>query len=173
MAKKCSFKFNGKAFGKRIYNNVAEEQTNRLIAYAEQEIVNIVASRAFDDRTFNLADSYVWCVYFNGKGKGTGTYGKKRANRTSLLHEWSPEMSKEVDGRKLANEFVKAYKPTTRKGWEIVFAACAPYGAYLEGGFTIHGRHYQFNVMSQRYDHIKNTLSPLCKVRMEIYPPRY
>ena len=173
MAKKTSFKFNGKLFGSRLYKRIADEQTERLKAYAASEIVNIVLSKAFDDRTKNLADSYVWCVYFQGKRKGSGTYGKKGATKTSLLHEFSPEMSVPVDGRKAANEFVKAYKPTETSGWEIVFAACAPYGAYLEGGFTLHGKRYQFDVMSQRYDQIKNDLSPLCKVTFMVNPPKY
>ena len=173
MAKKCGFKFNGKAYGNAIYKRVAEEQTKRLIAYAQEEIIRIVESRAFDDRTYNLADSYLWCVYFGGKRKGFGTYGKKRASKPSLLHEYTPDISVEVNGRRLANEFSKNYQPTVDKGWEIVFAACAPYGAYLEGGFTLHGKRYQFNVMSQRYDHIKQALSPLCKVTMEINPPKY
>lgn len=173
MATKTSFKFNGNAFGKAIYNRVANEQTARLIAYAETEIVNIVESKRFDDRTYNLSDSYVWCVYFQGKRKGFGTYGRKQARKTSLLHEYSPNISVKVNGLALANEFTRNYEPTETKGWEIVFAAVAPYGAYLEEGFTFHGKRYQFDVMSQRYDHIKNALSPLCKVTMHINTPKY
>ena len=173
MAKAATFKFNGKKFGNTIYKRVAEEQTRRLIAYAEAELVNIVESHAFDNRTYNLSDSYVWCVYFGGKRKGFGTYGKKQAKKKSLLHEYSPEISVEVNGRKLANDFSKAYQPSLEKGWEIVFAACAPYGAYLEAGFMFHGKYYQFNVMSQRYDHIRQALSPLCKVTFEVNPPKY
>ena len=168
-----TFKFKGKAFGEKLYKRIAEEQTKRLIAYAQMEIGRIVESREFDDRTANLYDSYVWCVYYGGKRKGFGFYSNKQAHKKSLLHEYSPNNSVAVDGRKLANDFAKAYEPTEQQGWEIVFAACAPYGAYLEGGFTFHGRFYQFDVMSQRYDAIKQTLSPLCSVTMEINPPQY
>ena len=170
---KSRYKFNGKKFGNSLYKRVSDEQTNRLIAYAQEELEEIVLSREFDDRTRNLADSYIWCVYFQGKRKGFGTYGNKQARKQSLLHEYSPEMSVPVNGRKLAMEFARAYKPTETKGWEIVFAACAPYGAYLEAGFTFHGKRYQFDVMSQRYDDIKNTLSPLCKVTLYVSPPQY
>lgn len=173
MATKTRFKFNGKKFGKKILNRYAEEQTNRLIMYAQKELDRIVLSREFNDRTHNLADSYVWCVYYQGKRKGTGTYGNKQARTQSLLHEYSPEMRVPVNGRKIANEFAKSYKPQETKGWEIVFAACAPYGAYLEAGFTFHGKRYQFDVMAQRYDEIKNTLSPLCKVQLYVSPPQY
>ena len=134
---KSRYKFNGKKFGNSLYKRIADEQTNRLIAYAQEELDEIVLSREFDDRTRNLADSYIWCVYFQGKRKGFGTYGNKQARKQSLLHEYSPEMSVTVNGRKLAMEFARAYKPKETKGWEIVFSACAPYGAYLEAGFTL------------------------------------
>jgi hypothetical protein len=172
---KSRFKFNGKKFGKKILNRYVEEQTNRLIAYAQEELDEIVLSREFDDRTRNLVDSYLWAVYCDGKLKGFGTY-HKQARKQSLLHEYSPEMSVEVNGRKLAMEFKKNYKAQSSDKytiWEIVFAACAPYGAYLEAGFTFHGKRYQFDVMSQRYDDIKNTLSPLCKVTLYVSPPQY
>ena len=171
--KTVSFKFNGKLFGQRLYNRIAKEQTARLIEYAEEEIVRIVESKGFDNRTANLSDSYVWCVFQNGKRKGYGTYGRKQAKKNSLLHEYSPSKSVPVNGRKLANDFARAYEPEEIKGWEIVFAAVAPYGAYMEEGYTFRGKHYQFNVMSQRYDHIKNALSPLCKVTLEIDTPKY
>lgn len=170
---KTRFKFNGKLWGKRLFNSVAEEQTKRLIEYAEKEIVNIVENASFDNETFNLSDSYVWCVYFNGKRKGYGTYGRKQARKNSLLHEYSPSISVPVKGRQLANDFAKAYKPDQDKGWEIVFAATAPYGAYMEEGYTFKGKFYKFYVLSQRYDHIKKALSPLCVVTLEIDTPKY
>lgn len=166
-------KFNGKLFGQRLYKQIAEEQTKRLVAYAEEEIVRIVESKGFNNRTFNLSDSYVWCVFYNGKRKGYGTYGRKSAQKDSLLHEYSRNISVPVKGRKLANDFARTYQPDVTNGWEIVFAAVAPYGAYMEEGYTFRGKHYQFNIMSQRYDHIKNTLSPLCKVTLEIDTPKY
>lgn len=173
MANKVTFKFNEKRLRKRVYDPIAAEQTNRLIEYAQRELDEIVLSREFDDRTRNLADSYLWCVYFKGKRKGFGTYGRKRAREKSLLHEYSPDISVPVDGRKLAREFAAAYSPEETKGWEIVFAACAPYSAYLEAGFTFHGKRYQFDVMVQRYDHIKRALSPLGRIELHVSPPLY
>lgn len=173
MANTATFKFNGKKYGESLYKRIAKEQTKRLVEYAEEEIIRIVESKAYDNRSFNLSDSYVWCVFENGKRKGYGFYGKKQARKNSLLHEYSPRISKPVNGRKLANDFANVYKPESTSGWEIVFAAVAPYGAYMEEGYTFRGKYYQFNVMSQRYDHIKNALSPLCKVTFEIDTPKY
>lgn len=172
---KTRFKFNDKNFRRKIYNPIAEEQTNRLIVYAQEELDRIVESREFDDRTKNLVDSYLWCVYFKGVLKGSGTY-KKQARKESYLHEWSKENRIPVNGRKLVNEFKRTYKAQKTDGkydvWEIVFAACAPYGAYLEAGFTMHGKRHQFDVMVQRFDHIKNALSPLGKVTLYVSPPK-
>lgn len=165
--------FNKKALERQMYNYVADEQTKRLVEYAKQEIVRIATTGEFSNRTYNLIDSYVWVVFCNGKKKGSGYYGKKSASVNSVLHEYSPDISVDVNGRALAQKFVNEYQPAETKGWEIVFAAVAPYGAYLEGGFTFHGKRYQFNVMSQRYDEIKRTLTPLCHVTFHVNQPKY
>ena len=173
MATKTKVKFNKKALARQMYNNIADKQTERLIAFAESEIIRLVETRAFTNQTINLQDSYVWAVYYNGKKAKHGYYGNKMAKGKSILHEYSPSISVDVNGRSLARKFVQIYKPDETQGWEIVFAACAPYGAYLEGGFMFHGKRYQFDVMSQRYDHINKTLSPLCRVRFEVNQPKY
>ena len=173
MATKTRVRLNTKLLRKRLFDNVADEQTKRLIAYAQDEIIRLVESRAFNNRTANLQDSYVWAVYYKGKKNGSGFYGNKAASGKSVLHEYSPAISVDVDGRALARQFVSTYTPEETSGWEIVFAAVAPYGAYLEGGFMFKGKRYQFDVMSQRYDAITRTLSPLCKVKFEVHQPKY
>ena len=166
-------RLNTELLRKRMMKRASEIQTERLVRYAQQEIVELVSTHAFKNRTMNLQDSYLWIVYYNGKKVKSGYYGNKTATRKSVLHEWSKGMKEDVNGRELARKFIESYKPTETSGWEIVFAAAAPYGAYLEGGFTLKGHRYQFDVMSQRYDHIKNALTPLCRVHMEIHQPQY
>ena len=170
---KTRVRLNTALLRKRMLNRATRIQTDRLVRYAEQEIVQLVETHEFKNRTLNLQDSYLWVVYYNGKRVKSGYYGNKKAKSKSVLHEWSPEISVDVNGRELARKFISTYKPTETNGWEIVFAAAAPYGAYIEGGFTLKGRIYQFDVMSQRYDHIKNALTPLCRVHMEIHQPQY
>jgi len=173
MATKTRVKLNTRLLKTRLYNNVANEQTRRLVAYAQDEIIRLVESHAFYNRTMNLQDSYVWVVYYKGKKAGSGFYGNKSASGKSVLHEYTPAISVDVDGRALARKFVSTYTPEETSGWEIVFAAVAPYGAYLEGGFLFKGKRYQFDVMSQRYDAITRTLTPLCKVKFEVHQPKY
>ena len=170
MAKKSKAQINTKQLEKAMLKRARAMQTARLIAYASEEIIRLAESHGFQNRTYNLQDSYVWCVYYNGKRvpHGYGFYGRKMASKPSILHEYSPkDMQKEVKGRALAQAFAQSYKPQEQDGWEIVFAACAPYGAYLEL------RKVTFTVMSQRYDEIKNVLEPYCTVTFEINPPRY
>lgn len=165
---KTRFTFNSKLLEKRMMKRLVKIQTERFVNYAKEEIVRLATSHSFDNRTFNLQDSYVWCVYYNGKRvpNGFGYYGSKLARKPSFLHEYSPKKRIEVNGRELARTFAQSYQPSTQDGWEIVFAACAPYGAYLELG-------RKFLVMSQRYDHIRKVLEPYCSVTFEINPPKY
>lgn len=164
---------------KDLLDKLTKDQTDRLIKYATDELNNMVESKEFHNRTGHAQDSYVWLVCHNGRKTAHGYYGAKQASGKSYLHEWSPEIRQKVEGRKAATAFVKSYKPTITKGWEIVWCAAAPYLGYHDknangdGGFTLHGKKYQFNVMSQRYDEIKRTLEPKCKVRFEVNPPQY
>lgn len=156
-AKKSKAKVDTKSIRKGMTEWLVKEQTARLIKYAKEEIVEMANTHAFKNRTYNLEDSFVWSVFYNGKSEGCGYYGAKQAKTNSLFH------GRKIDGRKLATAFVKGYKPAT-KGWEIVWAASAPYASVLEHGV----RERVFEVISQRYDHIKAKLSPQCQVTLTI-----
>lgn len=141
---------------------LVNEQTARLIEYAKKEIVAMANTHRFTNRTYNLEDSFVWSVYYNGKSKGNGYYGAKQATTNAVFH------GKKINGRKLANEFARGYKPID-KGWEIVWAATTPYAPILETGVGERAR--IFEVISQRYDHIRAALAPHCHVTLTI--PEY
>lgn len=171
MAKKTTYKFNKEKLAKDLMARFVKEQTKRLLKYAREELYEMILTREFKSQTFNLADSYVWAVYYNGDEKGHGFVGSKRATRNSVLHEYSSDPSKRipVDGRKEATRFLTAFATTAHgyNGWVIVWAACAPYGRYLDpsAGSSSTNR---FFVISQRYDHIKATLEPKCKVTFKV-----
>lgn len=171
MAKKARYTFAKKTFYDNIMKNVVREQTARLIAYAKEELYEMIVSKTFKSRTFNLADSYVYAVYYDGKEQAHGYVGAKMASSNSFLHEWSKDSSKRIpaDGRKEATEFLTKFKsalPTTN-GWVVVWAACAPYAKYLDPavGSTKTNR---FFVISQRYDHIANTFSSKGVVSLKV-----
>lgn len=173
MATRTRVKFNKEKLKKAMLNNVVTEQTRRLVQYAKKELYEMIVTRQFHSQTFNLADSYVWAVYFDGKEQEHGFVGAKMANDVSYLHEWSRDPSKRipVDGRKEATAFLNAFRGhlPTANGWVVVWAACAPYARYLDpaAGNTKTNR---FFVISQRYDHIKNTFAPKGHVTFSVRP---
>ena len=175
MATQTRIKFNAKAFGDAILKNVVAEQTRRLVVYAAEELNRMVESKELGNATYNVQDSFVWGVYYNGKRvpHGFGFYGNKTASKNSYLHEYSRNPIP-VNGRALARTFIKNYVPTSNKGWEIVWAVCAPYAAYWEDGHVNpphSGRVVYAHVIFQRYDHIKSALGNKCRLIMELNRP--
>lgn len=171
MAKKARYTFAKKTFYDNIMKNVVREQTARLIAYAKEELYEMIVSKTFKSRTFNLADSYVYAVYYDGKEQAHGYVGAKMASSNSFLHEWSKDSSKRipVDGRKEATEFLTKFKsalPTTN-GWVVVWAACTPYAKELDPAAGSSKKN-RFFVISQRYDHIANTFSSKGVVSLKV-----
>ena len=175
MANNTTIKFNAKNWGNAILKTIVEEQTRRLIEYAPAELARMVETKELGNATYNVQDSFVWGVYYNGKRvpKGFGFYGNKTARKNSYLHEYSRNPIP-VNGRALARTFIKNYTPSTDKGWEIVWAVCAPYAAYWEGGHVNppkSGRVVYAHVMFQRYDSIKSELGEKCKLTMRMKRP--
>lgn len=168
MAKKTTVKFNAKKYKAVVLRKAVALQTERLLAYAREELYEMILTHEFHSRTFNLVDSYVWAVFYNKVEKGHGVAGAKLASEKSFLHEWS-KTPIHVDGRRAAMDFLKRFQASEaiENGWTIVWAACAPYAKYLDPavGSTKTNR---FFVISQRYDHIKHTLEPKCHVQLKI-----
>lgn len=175
MATQSKLSFNQHLYKQRLMKRAVEVQTERLIAYAKVELERMVATKELRDDTKNLKDSIVWAVYYNGKRvpNGFGFYGNKEATENSYLHEYSSN-PQPVNGRALARQFVQEYSPTTIKGWEIVWAVCAPYAAYWEGGHVNppkSGRMRYAKVILQRYDHIRNALTSKTHTTFAIHRP--
>lgn len=180
MAKKTRLKFNAKAWGRHLFNQLAPEQTRRLIAYAKVRIDEIGASiEAFPDgnnmdRTGNLLDSLCWAVYYNGSKKGFGYYRKPQAVIDSALHEWFAPPGEDVNGRYRAQMFLQEYNPETKKGWELFFAILAPYWGYWEKGHVNvrNSTTQKWSVMATHYDFVMQDLTPT-KVTFKNYVPNY
>lgn len=177
MATKTIVKFNAKRWANAVRKIIADEQTNRLVEYAKEEIKNIGHAFTAWDRTGNLLDSLCWAVYYDGqKGANYGFYRNATASEDSYLHEYSKQPLKQlVDGHSEAQKFLATYVPSMTKGWEIVFAVCAPYWGYWEAGHTNpphSGRRVKFAVMAERYDHVKKALGSK-RTTFSVYVPLY
>ena len=170
MAKKARYTFAKKTFYNNIMKNVVREQTARLIAYAKEELYEMIVSRTFKSRTFNLADSYVYAVYYDGKEQAHGYVGAKMANKQAIyIDKRNPSKKILVDGRKEATEFLTKFKSAlpTKNGWVVVWAACTPYAKELDPA-TGSSKKNRFFVISQRYDHIANTFSSKGVVSLKV-----
>ena len=190
-----------------IYNNVAQEQTNLLIDYAKKKIIEIGdkiqqwGGRNHMYRTGNLLNSLCWGVSFDNKLVDSGFYREETIHSSkgvdkdgrAYLHEFSPyRYAFPVEGRRLAQEYIKRYGNVGGKGWWRVFwAILAPYWGFWERGFTqTHGLSHnpryghnakgiirgatfqQFAVMSQTYDVISKDLTP-AKTTIKVGVPTY
>lgn len=139
--------FNGlrNRFAKVYKQKAIDVQTQMIINYAPKALNKAYQDRTFRNKTMNLADSYVWVVYYRGIPKKSGyLWGARAAQTDSVYHHTK------VNGRKLAETFISSYAPISSNGWELVFAATAPYSTYLENG-TKRGR---FFVLTSIYDEI-------------------
>lgn len=132
-------------FGVEYKKKAIEVQTNMLLNYAPSALTKAYETRSFNNRTWNLADSYVWAVYYKGGIKGSGYLWNVNKAQTDSTYK-----SQKINGRKLASEFASSYHSSFSNGWEIVWAATAPYAPILEAG-TKKGKFY---VISQMYDNV-------------------
>ena len=172
-------KFNADAFRKELMakkREVDKEQTRRLAVYAADEI-NKIGSKMLMEDTGNLLDSLCWGLWYKGKLVHNGYYrSMPEAAYDSYIHAISPMPPKEsVNGRYLAQLFLSEYQPKQKHGWEVVWAATAPYYAYWEYGHynVFLKQRVQFTTMAERYDHITQKLSPQCRVQFLIEVPTY
>lgn len=195
--KKSQVIFDANALKKVMMKNLTEEQTRRLVAYAEDKIKEIgdliqtYNSVNHMDRTGNLLDSLCWGVSYDGQLVEHGFYREKKAFLPSYLHEWSyaewndkrlgevkASAAETVNGHELAEEYAQKYGNKDCNGWKVFFAILAPYWGYWEKGFTM--KHpfddsqtfTQFAVMTQFYDEVRRELKP-AKVRFRISVAKY
>ena len=185
----------GKAYQKRLTSTLlkplVEKQTELLVEYATNKIIEIgdyiqtAPTINQMDRTGHLLNSLCWGVSFQGKLVDSGFYrnavthkkrpygwnpdGTHKYTDKSELHEWSPDISEEVNGRKLAKEYLKSYGNNGARGWRVFFAILAPYWGYWEKGFRFKlnprsedsGYGFmQFAVMTYFYDQVRRDLKP-------------
>ena len=186
--------FDTKKLAAEMMKNLSAEQTNRLIEYAKQTILEIgnkiqtYHSRNHMYRSGHLLRSLCCGVSYDGKLVYSGFYGDialkshttwNEANTTnSYLHEWIPEYEAfQIDGRQMAQNYIQRYghMGSGNGSWRVFFAILAPYWGYWETGFNmVHGlgknrksSFHQFAVMTEFYDKVDKDLKP-AKVKFEI-----
>ena len=187
--------FDAKKLAAEMMKNLSAEQTNRLIEYAKQTILEIgnkiqtYHSRNHMYRSGHLLRSLCCGVSYDGKLVYSGFYGDialkshttswEENTTNSYLHEWIPEHEAfQIDGRQMAQNYIQRYGSagSGNKTWRVFFAILAPYWGYWETGFNmVHGllgknrksSFHQFAVMTEFYDKVGKDLKP-AKVKFQI-----
>lgn len=183
--KKTKVKFNVNALREELTKNLVEEQTRRLIVYAEEKIkeigdkINSYPRANHMDRTGNLLNSLCWGVAYDNDLKASGFYRNASSTKLSYLHErYEESKAYPVDGHAEAEKYIRMYGKLGSGGgtWRVWFAVLAPYWGYWEEGFTMRSRNssafMRFAVMSQFYDKVTQELKP-AKVTYKTSSPKY
>lgn len=184
---------------KQVMENAIAFNNSRLVAYAKMTILEIgykimsYHSKNGMDRTGNLLNSLCWGVSYKGQLIESGFFRdavlrNKGIDGTSesFLHEWfvDEKYTFPVDGRQLAEEYIRKVGGTGSTGWKVFFAILAPYWGYWEKGFTMkHGfstngnfmgaSFMKFSVMAEVYDKVKKDLKPARKYYFNVSVPTY
>lgn len=132
---------------KQVFVGAVDDITKLCCDYAADKLQEAYDNRTFQNDTYNLKDSYVWAVYYNGVMQKHGFLGMAEATEPQ---EYKPFQM--VIGRDDAESFLAYYTPRISKGWEIVLGAVAPYAEDLELGAG--RRQSEFIVMSYIFDEI-------------------
>lgn len=193
--------FDANAMVASMMKTATEEQTRRLIAYAKDKVrligdaIQLYNSKHHFDRTGNLLNSICWGVAYSARLIDYGFYreaniksyntGRRDETSQSFLHEFFREKEAyEVDGRYLAERFIKKYGRNSAQGWwRVWFAILAPYWGYWEEGFTMKrgggmsgipqtSSFMKFSVMSEFHDKVERELSP-AKVKLDVFVAPY
>ena len=134
----------------------------RAREFLENEIINNVD---YKNRTFNLYDSYAYGIYLNGSLRRTSATSVSKENvydengdlsiaigesvstgtrtpKATKPRKWYGEETWGKVMRDTMFDFEGGYKPSTRKGYVVVFAASMPYAPVLESGWGLKKKYH-------------------------------
>lgn len=121
-----------------VRDRLVKQYSNYLAQKGKELIEQAYYTRDFNNRTYNLHDSYGSCVFYSGKEvPGTRRYIGKVATKRKVNRDGEP-----VLGREEIDSYFDSYK-TTYKGFELVTAVAMFYGEILEKGFGHLKRKYK------------------------------
>lgn len=110
---------------KKLYDIAVKSYIEKLAERGQYIVDRELASISYKHDTYNLHDSYGWCVYVNGKIARMGFAGSEKATEAK---KWK---GTEYWGRDaIKNLFEHRYKPTSYI--ELAIGVAMPYGMYLE-----------------------------------------
>lgn len=130
-------------------NMLISEQTKACLIFAEKMLLTAYYTKGFNNKLYNLADSYVALVYYKGKIIPNGKIYNNKVESSKKKYV-DRTTNTEMSGRQAAERFIKQYSPKNRDGWEVVFVAATFYASYLDSG----ARGVRFDVLSNIADYV-------------------
>jgi len=163
--------FNGlDAIAKRINDARVRQQTAKLCVYASEMMKKINAFREAGmvnpsgDWTGNLGDSLCWIVYYKGQIQKSG-YAREQAFAQEA--QYDSDVSGDIWGRKLADDFIRSHNPSATKGWEVVWAATVNYASKLEKGISDVYGGIKLKIVSQVFDQVVDDFKGKAKITIK------
>jgi hypothetical protein len=151
---------------------------------ARKTLDNIISGVDYTNRTFNLYDSYAYGIYLNGtlrrtsatlrdRDSGESVSVGTRAPKATKPRIWYGEETWGKVMRDMMFDTEGGYRPSTTKGYVVVFAASMPYAPILDAGGGSLRRKY--NVIAHAESEISNFGSDLMsgmvrKVNIKLHP---
>jgi len=149
--------------GKGKHGGVFNFLNNEFLSYLEDEcrgfLDKVIGEVDYKNRTYNLYDSYGYGIYLDGKlQRSSFTSATPKEQKATQPKKWYGAEFFGYDlNRMLFDE--SGYKPSSKKGYVIIFAAMAPYAVPLEKGTYGGGDGLQrkYKVISFAYSELKSS----------------
>lgn len=125
--------------------------TDELSKDGRKVIDDCINEITYTHRTYNLYDSYGYCVYYDGRIKDMG-FLSPYPNAKEYKYWGSGENKRPIMGRKEIKKFFSEYK-ATKGTFELVIAAAMPYAEILESGGG--NLRHKYKVISMSYQKLQ------------------
>lgn len=117
-----------RTFKSNLKENFERRLVNELTDYGERIINEAYNTKTFENKTFNLHDSYGSAVYKDGVYiNGTLRTLEPQATKPKKVN------GQMVKGKNVVSRYLRDYRPK-QKGLSLVVVAAMPYGDILEAG---------------------------------------
>lgn len=140
------------SFFAKVKLQLVDNTLESMCEYGDELMRKAYEERSWENRTFNLKDSFGWVVYNNGSEYRHGYIGSEQATKSKVIY------GDEMKGRSVLDDFIKTYAPIV-SGVELVIVAAMPYGLWLE-------TRYNYVVLSSIKDELERAFNkPVKEIR--------
>lgn len=137
-------------FFAKVRQQLVDNTLESMCEYGDELMRKAYEERSWENRTFNLKDSFGWVVYNNGSEYKHGYLGTEESTKSKVIY------GETMKGRSVLDAFIREYSPIL-SGVELVIVAAMPYGLWLE-------TRYNYVVLSSIKDDLENTFKKPVKV---------